>query len=246
MVKIKNGWFSFPLSLSSTFTFLTIFFSLKKKKIPSRKISAWLASCSSCHFLTWSWFLFSRLHLLPDIFDSHHFDFSFWENGICPETPTEVDVGKKFRCVVCTISYFVCWWERQNFLVKITFCCLFSSSLALKATYIASSPTRLIFKAQYKISSIHNFFANRKKWNDKYGKIKEIFLENKKSVNPINCGRVTGPGWCSWLILESLFMGGGSAGYSQSAIRVSSIAFSHFHFFLWVFHFHYFLFYFPL
>ena len=168
--KLPHGWFSFTLSLSSTstFTFLTIFFSLKKKKIPCRKISAWLASCSSCHFLTWSWFLFSRLHLLPDIFDSHHFDFSFWENGICPETPTEVDVGKKFRCVVCTISYFVCWWERQNFLVKITFCCLFSSSLALKATYIASSPTRLIFKAQYKISSIHNFFANRKKWNDKY------------------------------------------------------------------------------
>ena len=154
--------------------------------------------------------------------------------------------GKKFGCVVCTISYFVCWWERQNFLVKITFCCLSSSSLALKATYIASSPTRLIFKAQYKISSIHNFFANRKKWNDKYGKVKEIFLENKKSVNPINCGRVTGPGWCSWLILESLFMGGGSAGYSQSAIRVSSTAFSHFHFFLWVFHFHSFLFYFPL
>ena len=31
--------------------------------------------------------------------------------------------GKKFGCVVCTISYFVCWWDNKNFSQKITFHC---------------------------------------------------------------------------------------------------------------------------
>ena len=57
------------------------------------------------------------------------------------------------------------------------------------------------------------------------------FLGKEICINPINCGRVSGHRWCNWLILESLFMGGGSAGYSQSAIRVSGISFSHFRFF---------------
>ena len=105
--------------------------------------------------------------------------------------------------------------------------------LASEATYIL-----LVHLAQREInnkkttfviclSAIHHYksFCRSKKYS--FSKV--------KSVNPINCGRVTGHPWCNWLISESLFMGGGSAGYSQSAIRVSGIFFSHFHFLIFSF-----------
>ena len=49
-------WFLRPPLL----TFALFFCRLKKGKVLHRKISGRLASCSCCHFLTWSWFLFSK------------------------------------------------------------------------------------------------------------------------------------------------------------------------------------------
>ena len=76
----------------------------QKEIFSEKKISARLASCSSsCHFLTWSWFLFSRIPIFPIL---TIFIFLRWELG--QKNQQRLMWYKKFRCVVCTISYFVC------------------------------------------------------------------------------------------------------------------------------------------